>query len=1167
MGSLDRIDSLDEYFMLNSPPESPIQPNRAVALGGGAGAAAAAAAGFDIYGYYSMSGNNAIASQGNVKQSTSNITVDRSNALGGTPLGGRRSSMNSTFGQRALPSTQRDIDEMLKMDDKEFNLSELFLQSNHRSSLNSTYKAKGALKGHDKELRKTRANSLSSSFFDEEEANNNNTPTSRNSNAQNQQKPSPTEIDRRKSDVSNADEDYDLGVEPTPLSEIRAKQEQRQRFHGPRQQQASNEASQQQRSTSGGLTAQQLQHHTYQQYRQQRLQHSNYYPFGRSYQLPIPTMPPVSPPDQAKNNSQPGSPMLADAVATAAALASVQDSDTNNASSSVPNPIAPKPSNSPHRHRTPPHSPEQSNGRSSASWHGSPRPQSRNSNKSGGTGSPNRQSQLPNRQAQQQSYAQYQQHPAYPPQQQQQQHSHSHHQAHHHPPYHSVATPLAVGGSYPAKPKIVGPYTTAQQEGNNIAGGARRRTSAGGMSTATTVTSNVTAATNSNNQTTAATTSTAAAPAPASTYLPRRGHHMPREASAAHTTPKGALENAANARRGYSGFHKPATSQTTNNYHHPLPTKYANYPSSGITAPAGGPPTTISYPRKSSTDDLQDAAANNNPNQVASATATAATSSAFSSNGAYASLRASAAPSPHPPADTAYERKKQRAKDARVKLNESIERLHVSMGVAGTESKKRVEQLRILMKQAGRSTESTTDHQAFQLMESCVKTAESAKKWDRPNFVGSAATMIECLNSQCEILMKELLEFLQDESRPPSTVPPAEADSEIKNESGVDDACNEKKQYDKEQESELSPNGKRDQRESLAGESSEELSEKRRRLNGAYDDEEDEKKDASSATDGGAANSVSPIASKATIICTPSVGSPMRLEESTMDLIASFLDPLSVVQCLRVCKSWRGESSCFAKAETWTNLCIKRFGVVQVCKWREKENEDDDDEENDVGENVRERRGERSDKMLRLYREMDRNNVMPPLQADSGERILVGETRLQSGVAAWMFLVERSNGETMRSLKRNPDEPSSSRKGGIYTSAPVVELRIVIQNIGGGKTMKRGPHLVIIKNQQLTVDASTRRRGEEFPEISWDDRFRKKLLRLDGSPYVEVNTPSVRSDQLAALDLFESVVLDVFINAKRCSTSSKFLQRSNFLRILVSIDDKTQAVVVPIKAK
>lgn len=91
----------------------------------------------------------------------------------------------------------------------------------------------------------------------------------------------------------------------------------------------------------------------------------------------------------------------------------------------------------------------------------------------------------------------------------------------------------------------------------------------------------------------------------------------------------------------------------------------------------------------------------------------------------------------------AYERKKQRAKAARVKLNESIERLSIAIHLAGTQSKQRRTQWQALPVASNNSNADTNRQASLGLLQECMQVAESAKKWDRPSFVGAAASLIQ----------------------------------------------------------------------------------------------------------------------------------------------------------------------------------------------------------------------------------------------------------------------------------------------------------------------------------------------------------------------------------------------------------------------------------------
>ena len=440
----------------------------------------------------------------------------------------------------------------------------------------------------------------------------------------------------------------------------------------------------------------------------------------------------------------------------------------------------------------------------------------------------------------------------------------------------------------------------------------------------------------------------------------------------------------------------------------------------------------------------------------------------------------------HPalPIDTntgsAYERKKQKAKNARVKLNESIERLAIAVSLAGSQSKHRIDQLELLMGTELRSKSIAVNQEG-------IKLAENAKKWDRPSFVGTAASVIQSLNAQCEALMAELMALNQM----------VEA-SKRSNESGNHSAS----QTNTMEETELS-NSTTDSANGLASPSAQ------KRQQQQADDSID------------------------------SLNKRQRLsqnlhthDEVVFGSVAQMLDPLSLCRCSCTAKQWK-EMKAFKDEKIWLDLAVKRFGVYNVRKW---------------SENLKD--GELSEDTIsnkHLYEEMNVSNVMPHFPQDGLS--FLGNGRIQGKLSGWAFVVQRSNGETLRSVKRKSSE------GVGYHSRPVVELRIVVQNTG----MATQP--VILKAQKLGVDVSTRRRGGEFEEIDWDDRFKTNVVRnIDGTIR---KSSSNEEDDLCHLRLFETAVLEIHINARGCSTISKFRQRSNFTKVLASLDGTTVPMVIP----
>jgi hypothetical protein len=451
-------------------------------------------------------------------------------------------------------------------------------------------------------------------------------------------------------------------------------------------------------------------------------------------------------------------------------------------------------------------------------------------------------------------------------------------------------------------------------------------------------------------------------------------------------------------------------------------------------------------------------------------------------------------------AGVAYERKKQRAKDARKLLNESIERLAIAISLAGSQSKQRATVLKESIPAPGGSERGTT----LQMMEECVTQAEAAKKWDRPSFVGTAATLIQGLNSQCEGLMKELT-ILQEKCKANGVSTDTSSPSTSMQENGRIPAVEESYSSDlvkRESVSASRVSDSDDVLELLSTESSV-----------PYDNlEVDEDK------------------------------------KLIFKNVAKFLDPMSLSRCLCVCKEWR-ETRAFEDDEAWLDLAVRRFGVYNVRQWTEKFEESSSSEDGLI--QARHRIPKKS-----LYRTMCASMIMPHIQHEGPQSdVLLGSAKIPGQICAWVFMVERSNGETLRSVQREPGSGATCA----YISMPVVTLRIVFQNIGSCSS-------VVLKDHHVTVDVSTRRSGGELKEIVWDDRFTKTMKNLDGSVRERPNKKPSAYDlkgELCSLKMYETVVLDVHIHAKGCSTLSKFQQRSNFCKILVCLSGTTIPLVVP----
>lgn len=464
-------------------------------------------------------------------------------------------------------------------------------------------------------------------------------------------------------------------------------------------------------------------------------------------------------------------------------------------------------------------------------------------------------------------------------------------------------------------------------------------------------------------------------------------------------------------------------------------------------------------------------------------------------------------PPPPPPSVNnsadAYERKKQKAKESRIKLNESIERTAIAINLSGTQSTQRATQLKTI-----RAPSAGLRANTLHTFEECARISAEAKKWDRPSFVGTAASLIQSLNSQCEALMSELLELKRGEGD--SFVAPLEVSP---NEAVAQATPGTTPQASSFETDTQSFSTEEPTQSSTKRPASEEANStlnaygKRLRL---------EEMPPSNGTS--FAHSLSTIDS-------------MVSSTTSMQTIAAMLDPRSLVRCSKVSRTWR---DIFQGDPAWLNRCIDRFGPYNVRQWQD----------------TMEAEHLPPCTSKSLYRNMDGANVKPQCRHEGS--LFLGGARMPGKVSAWVSMVERSNGENTRSVIKESDPHS-------YTSLPVIELRVLIQNTGSSKFP------VILKEQTIAVDASTRRRGEEMKEIQWDDRFRKMVLNLDGSP----RAPTNRTDshdvlgELCRLKLFESVILVAHIHARGCSTASKFQQKSNFTKILVNINGTTVPLVIP----
>jgi hypothetical protein len=426
------------------------------------------------------------------------------------------------------------------------------------------------------------------------------------------------------------------------------------------------------------------------------------------------------------------------------------------------------------------------------------------------------------------------------------------------------------------------------------------------------------------------------------------------------------------------------------------------------------------------------------------------------------------------PGHVAYERKKQRAKDARMRLNDSIDRLSLAMTIAGNTSQQRKCHWKL--------------HDTAAALARCTEIATDAKKWDRPSFVGSAATMIQALNAQCDSLMKELHH--------------AHA------------AAASQQQQQQKQQQQLSAS-------------------KRRRL-----------EDGSAAAVDDTTGATPPLGAPkddnhhddTDTTTTSTIAPPLLMwpdqfmsESRVLQRIGGFLGPRPLARNGRVCRAWKLWTR---DAFIWEQLAIQRFGAMSVRQWNDKLDDSDGGSTN-------------------VYMAMDAHNVMPHITSlETASSLHMGQVRLAHRIGAWVYLRQRSNGETLQSVL-NP-------LTGLYSSMPIVQLWIVLQNTGLDE--------IVIRDQPIVVDASTRRRGEELGEVT-GPRFQKRWWRTDGTTEFTTSNNNNNSNggvgSSRPLKLFDTIILEVNIHAHGCTTVAKFLQRSNYTKILFQQGDTTVPVIIP----
>jgi len=298
--------------------------------------------------------------------------------------------------------------------------------------------------------------------------------------------------------------------------------------------------------------------------------------------------------------------------------------------------------------------------------------------------------------------------------------------------------------------------------------------------------------------------------------------------------------------------------------------------------------------------------------------------------------------------------------------------------------------------------------------------------------------------------------------------------------------------------------------------------------------------------------------------------------------IALFLDPMSLLRCTRVSRRWNSRENTFQHPKLWFHLCIRRFGANTVRTWEDAHHEDEDE---DVRPKAKSQLCSKSGlatntattttNYMNLYYRMSERNAKPSHCPAVEKAVPLGGSTLNGLVGGWATLVDRSNGETSRSvLRRKVIHPSEgiAVMPCFYGPMPVVEIRLLVQNTGFSKGA------IIVPAQTFCVDASTRRKGEKFLEMGdGDERFRRRVMHVESggssssSKLTEFGkqqpqASSLTRNEMCRLRLYESAVVSLHIHARGCSTTAKFRSRSKNIQILVCVDGITRPLVIPLHA-
>ncbi len=428
--------------------------------------------------------------------------------------------------------------------------------------------------------------------------------------------------------------------------------------------------------------------------------------------------------------------------------------------------------------------------------------------------------------------------------------------------------------------------------------------------------------------------------------------------------------------------------------------------------------------------------------------------------------------------EISYEKKKQKAKDNRAKLTIAIEELEDAFHVAKNDSKERYQQYQTLFPSVSKSS-------SVDLMKELIQDVSNTKKWDRPSYIMSAAKIIEKLNRQCEALMDDLVK-LKSSQRPCAYLSnhfhPWQDNLRMEQHSS-----NPMVNFDLEQIKNV------------------------RSMRGDISLKEYEN------------NCFVKHMGKKEEVFLPDLPNILLKE------IASFLDPISILRCGTVTKKWvLNKHDIFSDESLWRNLCNYRFGHAQVQRWR--------NESSMFGNKIL----ERHDAAMKMYQRMKLANWKPSCKCEGN--LYLGHSKINNVLSAWVSMVDRSNGETMRTVFASL---GSSEQ---ILLIPVVEVRILIQNTGFS-----GDGGIVIPEQVMSISSN----NLEMFEIQSDQRFRKTFLNMDAAILQPVTKGSHH------LGLFDAMVIRFYVHAETCSSTRIFIEKAKSAKLLISLLGNTVSLKIP----